>query len=86
MRVLIPNPLLSYTAGNREVAAAGSTLAEALADLDSRYPGLRFRIIDEQDRIRAHIKIFVNAKQARRLEDRVDSRDSIMIVAALSGG
>jgi molybdopterin converting factor small subunit len=86
MRVLIPNPLLSYTAGRREVGASGATLAEVLGELDQHYPGLRFRIVDEQDRIRAHIKIFVNAEQAKRLDDILDSEDSIMIVAALSGG
>ena len=51
MKVLIPSPLLSYTKTNR-VEATGGTMAEMLVDLDRQYPGLRFRVIDEQDRMR----------------------------------
>jgi hypothetical protein len=60
VRVLIPGPLRSYTADAAVVAARGGTLDELLADLDRRYPGLRFRVIDEQGDIRRHIKFFVN--------------------------
>lgn len=66
--------------------AKGTTLAEALADLDRRYPGIRFRIIDEQDGVRPHIKIFVNRIQARNLATALSSSDKILIVGALSGG
>ena len=66
--------------------AEGATLAELLADLDRRYPGVRFRIIDEQDAIRPHIKIFVNRTLARSLDRPVAERDEILVVAALSGG
>ena len=58
MKVLIPSPLRSYTK-KREVEATGATLAELLAELDRRYPGLRFRMIDEQDRMRRHIRFFI---------------------------
>ena len=47
MKVLIPSPLRSYTK-KREVEASGATVGELLADLDRQYPGLRFRMIDEQ--------------------------------------
>ena len=59
VKVLIPSPLLSYTK-HSEVDASGATLTELLADLDRRYPGLRFRIVDEQDRMRPHVRFFVN--------------------------
>ena len=59
MKVLVPSPLRSYT-GASEVDAQGATLAEVLADLDRRHPGLRFRIVDEQDRMRPHVRFFVN--------------------------
>jgi molybdopterin converting factor small subunit len=52
VKVLLPTPLVEYTANRREVEAEGATLAELLADLDRRYPGIRFRMIDEQDAIR----------------------------------
>ena len=62
VKVLIASPLRSYT-GADEVEARGATLGELLADLDRRYPGIRFRMIDEQDSIRRHIRFFVNGEQ-----------------------
>jgi len=85
MKVLIPSPLRSYT-GAREVEAAGATLAELLADLERRYPGLRFRVIDEQDRMRPHIRFFVNGEQVFDLARSLRPADSVQVVQALSGG
>ena len=86
MKVLLPTPLADYTAHRREVEAEGTTLAELLADLDRRYPGIRFRMIDEQDAIRPHIKIFVNREQERKLDRALGRGDEVLVVAALSGG
>lgn len=85
MKVLIPGPLLSYTK-KREVEAAGATFAELLADLDRRYPGIRFRVIDEQDRMRRHMRFFVNGEQVFDLAQPLRPTDSVQIVQALSGG
>ena len=86
MKVILPTPLAEYTAHRREVEAEGETLAELLADLDRRYPGIRFRVIDEQDAIRAHIKIFVNRDQAEGIARKLGPADEVLVVAALSGG
>jgi molybdopterin converting factor small subunit len=85
MKVLIPTPLRSYTK-EREVEATGATLAEVLADLDRRYPGLRFRMINEQDRMRPHIRFFVNGEQEFDIKRPLRSTDAVTIVQALSGG
>ncbi|MSP47832.1 MAG: MoaD/ThiS family protein [Alphaproteobacteria bacterium] len=85
MKVLIPTPLRSYTR-QREVDAAGLTMAELLADLDRRYPGIRFRMIDEQDRMRRHVRFFVNGEQVFDLTRPLKPSDDIAIVQALSGG
>jgi molybdopterin converting factor small subunit len=85
MRVLIPSPLRSYTK-EREVEAAGSTLDELLADLDRQYPGIRFRMIDEQDRMRAHMRFFVNGAQVFDIAHALRASDAVQIVQALSGG
>jgi len=85
MRVLIPSALRSYTERG-ETEASGATVGEVLADLDRRYAGLRFRVVDEQDRIRRHIRIFVNGQQARDLAQPVGAADEVIIVQALSGG
>lgn len=85
MKVLIPSALRSYTE-SVWTEAQGTTLAEALADLDRRYPGIRFRMIDEQNRIRPHIRFFVAGTQARDLAQALDPNDELLIVQALSGG
>lgn len=85
MKVLISTPLLSYTK-EREVEAAGATLMELLADLDRRYPGLRFRVIDEQDTMRPHMRFFVNGEQVFNIKQPLRPTDSVILVQALSGG
>ena len=85
MKVLIPSALRSYTEGS-EAQARGGTLSEILADLEHSYPGIRFRMIDEQDRIRPHIRIFVNGEQVRSLSQALTENDELIIVQALSGG
>jgi len=84
--VLIPSPLRSYTGNRSQVTAAGASVAELLGDLDRRYPGIRFRMIDEQDSIRQHIKIFVNREQVKRLDVPVGASDEVIIITAISGG
>jgi molybdopterin converting factor small subunit len=85
MNVMIPSPLLSYT-GKAWVEASGSTLDAVLVDLDHRYPGIRFRMVDEQDRMRRHIRFFVNGDQVFDLARPLGAQDEVVIVQALSGG
>lgn len=86
MKVVLPTPLAEYTGHVREVQAEGVTVEALTRDLDRRYPGIRFRIVDEQGSIRPHIKIFVNREQAHSLDKALAPRDEVLIVAALSGG
>jgi sulfur carrier protein ThiS len=86
MKVTIPGPLLFYTNQSKEVEAAGSTIAELLDDLNRQFPGIRFRMIDEQDAIRPHMRIFVNGEQVWRLDASLEPFDDVHILQALSGG
>ncbi|HEV8018185.1 MAG TPA: MoaD/ThiS family protein [Steroidobacteraceae bacterium] len=85
-QVRIASPLRSYTAGAATLPARGHTLAAVLAHLEQRCPGIRFRVIDEQDRIRPHMRLFVNASEARELTVPVCEGDTVHIICALSGG
>jgi sulfur-carrier protein len=85
MKVLIPTPLHSYTK-QREVDAEGGTMAELLADLERQFPGIRFRMIDEHDRMRRHMRFFVNGEQTFDIGRPLRATDSVQIVQALSGG
>jgi len=85
MEVMIPTPLRSYT-GKAFVEAEGRTLDALLTDLDRRYPGIRFRMVDEQQQIRRHIRIFVNGHQTFDPALELKPSDEVSIVQALSGG
>jgi len=85
MKVIIPGALRSYTERG-EVEVSGATVDAVLAELDHRYSGIRFRMIDEQDRIRPHIRFFVNGEQVRDLSQPLNEQDELVIVQALSGG
>ena len=85
MKVLIPSSLRSYTK-EQNVEACGATLTELLADLDRRYPGLRFRVIDEQGQMRGHMRFFVNSEQVFDLTHALRPTDEVYLVQALSGG
>jgi MoaD family protein len=86
VKVAIPSPLRSYTGQRHEVEAAGASVAELLADLERQFPGMRFRVIDEQDQLRPHMRIYVNRRETRRLDAPLESGDEIHIFQALSGG
>jgi molybdopterin converting factor small subunit len=85
MRVLIPSPLRSYTQQSW-VEAEGDTLGAVLDDLDRRYPGIRFRMINEQERMRPHVRFFVRGAPVFDLALRLTPDDEVLIVQALSGG
>jgi molybdopterin converting factor small subunit len=86
VNVRIPTPLRSYTGERASGEAEGATVGELFADLDRRYPGLRFRVVDEQGRVRRHMKVFVNDEAVRELDTPVGPSDEITLMQALSGG
>ncbi|MBI5877086.1 MAG: MoaD/ThiS family protein [Chloroflexi bacterium] len=88
MKVRLSTHLRGYTGGQAEVEAHGGTLDEVLRDLDRQYPGLRFRVVDEQDHVREHIKMFVNSTLLAddNLRAPVGAADTVHIIGALSGG
>ena len=85
MRVLIPGALLSYT-GQNWVEAAGTTVSDVIDDLEARYPGIRFRMIDEQGRIRRHMRLFFDGEMVLELSQALRDDGELLIVQALSGG
>jgi molybdopterin synthase sulfur carrier subunit len=85
-RVLIPSQLQSYCRGASRVEATGETVDALLRDLDRLYPGIRFRVIDEQDRIRRHMRIFIGREAVRNLGSPLRAGDEVLIFGALSGG
>jgi molybdopterin converting factor small subunit len=85
-QVLIPSQLTSYTDGATRVAASGATVAAVLDDLDRRFPGLKFRVVDEQDRVRRHMRLFIGRTETRSVAQALGEGDELLIFGALSGG
>jgi molybdopterin converting factor small subunit len=86
VNVRIPTPLRSYTDQRAVVEAEGTTVGEVLSDLDRQFPGIRFRMVDEQGRIRPHMRVFVNDEATRDPREVVAPTDDMTIMQALSGG
>lgn len=80
-------PLLhSYTGGVPVVAAHGATIGELMDDLDRQFPGIAFRIMDEQGRVRRHMNVFVGENSVRERSSPVPDGCEVFVVGALSGG
>lgn len=84
--VHVPQQLRNYTGGKTAVAARGDSVDEVMSDLDGRFPGLRFRVIDEQGQIRMHMRIFVDGTRTTSIAHRVTPDGEVHIMGALSGG
>jgi len=93
IRVVLPSQLDDYTGGLRELALEllaptdrGLVLADVIEELERRYRGVAFRVVDEQGGIRRHIAMFVGESMVRTLQAPVAADDRVQIVGALSGG
>ena len=86
IRVAIPSQLIAYTDGATRVEAVGATVGAVLDDLDLRFPGLKFRVIDEQDRVRRHMRLFVGMDETRDIGRPMADGEELLIFGALSGG
>jgi MoaD family protein len=87
--VRIPTPLRKLTDGKEEVAAAGATIGEILADLEKNYPGIKARICDDDGKVRRFVNIFANDEDIRfldNLETPIKDSDEVSIVPAIAGG
>jgi len=86
VEVYLASPLRSYAGGLSLVSAVGDTVDALLRDLDRQYPGIRYRMVDEQRRVRPHMRVFVNQEQTFDLDAPLAEGDRVQILAALSGG
>ena len=86
--VKIPTTFRGLVRGSAEVRASGKTIAGIVADLDSRYPGMKERLCDE-DGLRKAVSVFLNGEDVRfmkGLETPVADGDELSVVTALAGG
>ncbi len=87
--VSIPAALRQYTKNSSEVDVDASTVDEVLLKLDALYPGLRAFILDESNRVRRYVNIFVNEEDIRSgdgLTTKLKDGDRVHIIPAIAGG
>jgi molybdopterin synthase sulfur carrier subunit len=86
--VRIPTPLRKLTQGLEEVNAEGATIGALIADLETRYPGLKERLCDDKG-VRRFVNIYQNEEDVRfldGLDTAIKDGDSVSIVPAIAGG
>jgi molybdopterin converting factor small subunit len=87
--VKVPTILRTYTGGASDVTVNGDTLAEALASLDTQYPGIGARVLDDEGKLRRFVNVYVNDDDVRFLEDLqtpTPAGTNISIIPAVAGG
>ena len=87
--VRIPTILSTYTNGESEVQADGGTLAEVLDSLDTSYPGIRSRILDDEGSIRRFVNVYVGNDDVRFLEaldTNTPAGAQVSVIPAVAGG
>ncbi len=85
MKVIVPDALQSYT-NAKEVDANGNTVMQVFDDLEDQFPGMRFRVINELDKLRPNFKLFINGELTKELSAPISATDELFIMQALSGG
>jgi molybdopterin converting factor small subunit len=87
--VRIPTILRTYTEGKSEVSADGSTLSEVIENLDSSYPGIKGRVLDEQGALRRFVNVYVGNDDVRFIEG-LDTPTpdgaQVSVIPAVAGG
>jgi len=89
VEIRVPTILRTYTDGQKVVAASGDTLTDLLADLDTRHPGIRARLITEDGNLHRFVNIYVNDEDVRflgALDAKVADGDTVTILPAVAGG
>lgn len=87
--IIIPTPLRKYTDQKRTFETDQSTLAGAVRELTETYPEVRKNLLDEEDKVRSYIKIYVGEQEVRpssqgQLE--LDPDTEVSIIPAIAGG
>ncbi|MCD4526473.1 MoaD/ThiS family protein [Nocardioides sp. cx-173] len=87
--VRVPTILRTYTGGESEVTAQGTTLAEVLDDLEASYSGIRARILDDNGALRRFVNVYVGNDDVRFLDDLATPTPDgtqVSVIPAVAGG
>ena len=88
VEVRVPTILRTYTAGEKVVSADGSSLQAVVSDLDSRFPGIADRIVDDSG-LKRFVNVYLNDEDVRflgGLATELADGDTVTILPAVAGG
>lgn len=88
-KVKIPTPLRKLTNNEAEIEIQASTIREAISELQSRYPGIQERLVDENGEVRRFVNVYVNEEDIRFLQNQetpLKDNDEVSIIPAIAGG
>jgi len=88
-KVRIPTPLRKLTNNEEVVEITAATIADAIVELQTRYPGIRERLVDEKGDVRRFVNVYVNEEDIRFLQNQqtpLKDGDEISIIPAIAGG
>ena len=87
--VRIPTILRTYTGDQSQVTAEGGTLSEVVDSLESTYPGIRARLLDDDGKLRRFVNVYVaeeDVRFAQGLDTSTPDGTQISIIPAVAGG
>jgi molybdopterin synthase sulfur carrier subunit len=89
VKVRIPTPLRKLTHDEEIVHVTAGTVGDAIAELQSRYPGIKERLTDEAGAVRRFVNVYVNEEDIRFLQNQqtpLRDGDEVSIIPAIAGG
>ena len=87
--IIIPTPLKKFTNQQTRITVEGKTIKEAFSDLILNYPDVKKNLIDENEKIRGFVNIFLEDEDIRNLQEEetiIQPNSVISIIPAIAGG
>jgi molybdopterin synthase sulfur carrier subunit len=88
-KVRIPTPLRKLTNNEEIVEVKATTIGDAIVELQTKYPGIRERLVDDKGEVRRFVNVYVNEEDIRFLQNQetpLKDGDEISIIPAIAGG
>jgi molybdopterin synthase sulfur carrier subunit len=89
INVRIPTILRTYTQDQSQVSADGATLTDVLDSLESSFPGIKARVVDDEGKLRRFVNIYVAEEDVRfsqGLDTPTPDGSQVSIIPAVAGG
>jgi len=88
-KVRIPTPLRKLTNDEEVIEVNADTVGGAIAELQTKFPGIQERLLDENGGVRRFVNVYVNEEDIRFLQNQqtvLKDGDEISIIPAIAGG